>query len=304
MANEVATQRQLTPEQKKVRDFKTNLGRMVEANELPLPSSVPVETFRNAAIVAVQENPDILNCSPASVFRGIRKLAAMGLIPDGREAAIVRFKGEAQAMPMVWGLVKIARQSGRIETIRAEVVREGEKLVRSEVLGNEEWRHVRDDGSPIDFMDREGEIRGVYAIATLKGGGVEVEPMSRQEIEKRRMASPQQRGSRTPAGIWAGWYDEMAKKTVLRSLLKKLPMSAEDRARVEAEEPYESARDVTPPANAFASRALAAREAEPEDETPHDEDGVVVEEAEPEREQLAKAPPDVEDAEEVEETSH
>ena len=302
MANEIATQRELTPEQKKVQTFKVNLGRMVEAGELPLPSSVPVETFRNAAIVAVQENPDILNCSPASVFRGIRKLAAMGLMPDGREAALVRFQGEAQAMPMVWGLVKIARQSGRIETIRSEVVREGEKLVRSEVLGNEEWRHVRDDGSPIDFMDREGEIRGAYAIATLKGGGVEVEPMSRQEIEKRRMNSPQQRGSRTPIGIWAKWYDEMAKKTVLRSLLKKLPMSAEDRARVEADqEPYESARDVTPPENAFAARALAAREAEPEEETPHDEDGVVVEEGEREPEQLVKAPPDVEDAEEVEE---
>jgi hypothetical protein len=42
------------------------------------------------------------------------KLAQDGLLPDGREAAVVMFGNKAQAMPMIAGILKKVRQSGEV----------------------------------------------------------------------------------------------------------------------------------------------------------------------------------------------
>lgn len=241
--SEVAT-RQANP----VASFKHDLQRMIDAKELALPSNVSPDAFRNAAIVAVQDNPSILGCAPASVFKAIRKLAGAGLVPDGREAAIVPFKGQAQAMPMVAGLRKIARNSGEIASLWDEIVYDGETLTIWVEDGEKRFKHTRADGEPLDALTRGGEVVGAYAVAKLKDGTVEFFPMNRAQIEKRRMASASQRGKSQPDGVWRDWYDEMARKTVVRALCNKLPMSAEDvrRLMVEDEANEVRLRDVTP----------------------------------------------------------
>lgn len=221
--------------------FKHDLARLKEAGELDmLPANVSFDAFRNAAVVAITDNPSILQCSKESVFKSIRKLAAAGLVPDGREAAIVPYKGQATAMPMVYGLLKVARNSGEIASIWAEVVHEGEDFRMSVVEGKRKFSH------DYDPLRRAGKITGAYAVATLKDGTVEIEPMGFEDIEKRRKASANQKGGE-PTGIWGQWYAEMAKKTVIRALVKRLPMSSEDMRRVMVEDDDLQPRDVTPP---------------------------------------------------------
>lgn len=240
--NQVAPQSQVHP----VVRFKQDLDKLQTAGELALPDSVPFKAFKNAAVVAVTDNPGILSCKPQSVFKAVRTLAGAGLVPDGREAAIVPFKGEAQAMPMVAGLVKVARNTGKVASLWAEVVYDGETLEVWVEDGERKWNHVNEDGSRLDAMERSGEIRGAYAVAKLVDGTVEFQPMSRAEIEKRRKASANQR-SENPTGIWEKWYDQMALKTVIRNLCKRLPMSTEDMDRIMVEQDQsEPIRDVTP----------------------------------------------------------
>lgn len=220
--------------------FKADLSRLKDAGELDmLPANVSYEAFRNAAVVAITDNPAILQCSRDSVFKAIRRLAAAGLVPDGREAAIVPFKGAAQAMPMVYGLLKVARNSGEISSIWAEVVMGDEEFEIKMIDGERKFEHRYDP------LTRTGEIKGAYAVAKLKDGTIEIEAMGRDQIEKRRRASANQNGDR-PTGIWGQWYDEMAKKTVIRALVKRLPMSSEDMRRVMIEDEDNSIRDVTP----------------------------------------------------------
>lgn len=220
--------------------FKHDLARLKDAGELDmLPANVSFDAFRNAAVVAITDNPSILSCSKESLFKSIRRLAAAGLVPDGREAAIVPFKGEAQAMPMVFGLIKVARNSGEIASIWAEVVRGDEAFRISMVNGERKFEH------DYDPMARKGEVKGAYAVAKLKDGTIEVEAMGRDDIEKRRRSSATQKGD-TPSGIWGQWYEEMAKKTVIRALVKRLPMSSEDMRRVMVEHEDTTPRDVTP----------------------------------------------------------
>ncbi len=238
--NDLTTQDQAPPRPPIVL-FKQDLMRLKEAGELDmLPANVSFDAFKNAAIVALTDNPAIFSCNRESLFRSIRRLAAAGLVPDGREAAIVPFKGQAQAMPMVYGLIKVARNSGEIASIWAEVVMGDETFSISMVNGERKFEHAYDP------LSRKGEIKGAYAVAKLKDGTVEIEAMGRDQIEKRRRSSANQRGDK-PEGIWGQWYDEMAKKTVIRALVKRLPMSSEDMRRVMVEdEDFNQARDVTP----------------------------------------------------------
>lgn len=224
-------------------EFKRNLSRLKDAGELDmLPANVSFEAFRNAAVVAITDNPAILQCATESIFKSIRRLAAAGLVPDGREAAIVPFKGQAQAMPMVYGLIKVARNSGEISSIWAEVVRGDETFHIKMLDGERKFEHEYDP------LDRKGDVKGAYAVAKLKDGTIEVEAMGRADIEKRRRSSANQRET-TPTGIWAQWYEEMAKKTVIRALVKRLPMSSDDMRRVMVEHDETIVKDVTRPAH-------------------------------------------------------
>ncbi|CAN0586771.1 unnamed protein product, partial [Ectocarpus sp. 12 AP-2014] len=182
--------------QNRVKQFKQTLAKLKERGEMDmLPSSVSFDAFRNAAVVAVTDNPGILDCGADSVFKAVRRLAAAGLVPDGREAAIVPFKGQAQAMPMVAGLIKTARNSGEIVSIWADVVYEGEDLRVWIEDGERKFDHGYNP------LKRGGEIVGAYAVAKLKDGTIEFEPMDREQIERRRRASANQKGP-NPTGIW------------------------------------------------------------------------------------------------------
>lgn len=234
-----------------VPDFKKTLSKMVDCGDLSLPSTVDPSAFRNAAIIAAQTNPAILKCEPASVFTAIRHLAGMGLVPDNREAALVPFKNKAQAQPMVYGLIKAVKQSGQVVSLFADVVYEGELINSWIENGERKFDHTLEDGSRLNPMLRGGgSVIGAYAVAKLKDGTIEFEPMSHHEIEKRRMASPNQRDARNPSGIWESWYEEMAKKTVIRAICKRLPMSSEDHMRIIDKDPtFQEVpiKDVTPP---------------------------------------------------------
>ena len=99
-----------------------------------LPSHISPEKLQRTILTAVQGNPDLLRCDRRSFLTSAMKAAQDGLLPDGREAAIVPFntrqkvEGEwrsvklAQYMPMVFGLRKKILQSGEVTDLRAGVV--------------------------------------------------------------------------------------------------------------------------------------------------------------------------------------
>ncbi|TNE57813.1 MAG: hypothetical protein EP341_03780 [Sphingomonadales bacterium] len=268
-------------------EFKRNLGALIDSKELPLPSNVSTESFRNAAVVAVQDNPKILSCDQASVFKSIRTLAAAGLVPDGREAALVPFKtkdgnswiDKCQAMPMVFGLIKMVRRSGEVSDIRAHIVYQNEvdQGKFTYVVGDEE----KLEHEPILFGDRGAPV-AAYAIAKLKDGGIVREFMSAEEIDTVRRSSAAQKiyqkgakpkVSDDPIGIWKDWWAEMWKKTVIRRLCKRLDMSSEDMRRVMIEQDNQPMRDVTPDEpqqSAFQQKVQQARAAQQQEE--HEEE--------------------------------
>jgi recombination protein RecT len=144
------------------------------------------------------------------------KCAQDGLLPDGREAALVTFKDTVQYMPMVAGILKKVRNSGDLATIGAHVVYENDTF--SYTLGDDE----RIDHKPLLVGDR-GKPVLTYAIAKTKDGGIYREVMTEAQIQAVRNVSRARDN-----GPWSGPFaDEMRRKTAIRRLSKRLPMSTD-----------------------------------------------------------------------------
>lgn len=228
--------------------------------KMALPAHITPEKFQRTVMTAAQSNPDILRADRASLLTACMKAAQDGLLPDGREAALVVFETSkkdgnqwvkvrlAQYMPMVFGLRKKILQSGEISAIETNVVyrREVEEGFFVFEAGTEAMlRHK----PMLDLSDEDlhdDNIVAAYSVATMKDGTKSFEVMRRAEINKVRQASQTGKlgGKYPPKGPWVDWFAEMARKTVMRRHSKTLPMSG-DLIDVEARDEEIAARSAT-----------------------------------------------------------
>lgn len=189
-----------------------------------LPAHISAEKFERVVLTAIALNPDLMGVDRKSLYLACNKAAQDGLLPDGREGAIVGFGGKAVWMPMVGGLIKKMRQSGELSTLSANVVYENDQF--SYVLGDDE----RVEHKPLLIGDRGKPILA-YAIAKLKDGGIQREVMTVGDIERARKTS------RAPNSLmWKDFWGEGARKTVIKRLAKYLPLSADDRRTLDRDE--------------------------------------------------------------------
>lgn len=190
-----------------------------EQLKMALPSHIPEDRFIRVALTAAQQNPDLLNPQKVdrnSLFGALIRSAQDGLLPDGREGAIIPFKGRAQWMPMVNGIMKKVRNSGEIASWEAAAVYEKDAFER--LLGDDQriYHKPFEDGDP-------GQVIGAYSIVTFKDGTKSRDYMPRWRIEKAREQNPIGKNSL----MWTKFYDEGAIKTVIRHHSKRLPMSTD-----------------------------------------------------------------------------
>lgn len=216
---------------------------------MALPAHVPVERFQRVALTAIANNPDLMRADRRSLFNACGRAAQDGLLPDGREAALVMFGSAATYMPMVAGILKKVRNSGELAAISTHVVYANDRFEMR--LGDaEELIHV-----PPPLSQDRGDIVGVYAVATLKNGEKMREVLSKMDVERIRAVSRSK-----DRGPWVQWWEEMAKKSAIRRLSKRLPMSTDRdddlRRVIERDDDMTDLSDVTPPTAAAAIEAM------------------------------------------------
>lgn len=219
----------VTPYDKFGATMESRKGEFVKA----LPAHITFDKFQRTCLTACIQNPDLLTADRHTLFLSCLKSATDGLLPDGRDAALVIFNtkkkidGEdrwikaVQYMPMYAGILKKVRQSGDLAGVETHVVYE--KDLFKYALGDES----KIEHTPYMGKEARGDIIAVYCIARLKDGTVVREVMSFQDIEKVRKASKAGDDNGQPKGIWKAWYEEMARKTVFRRCAKWLPQNIE-----------------------------------------------------------------------------
>lgn len=197
-----------------INEVRHGIEKMAPQFKAALPQHVSVEKFVRVTLTAVQTTPALLEADRRTLFAAATRAAQMGLLPDGREGAIVTFKGQCQFMPMVAGVMKLVRNSGEISTWSVQAVYENDDF-DYELGDNERIIHkpaLRDRGSVV----------GAYSIVTMKDGEKSREFMGVEEIEAIR-----KRSRSGGSGPWVTDFAEMAKKTVVRRHSKRLPMSTD-----------------------------------------------------------------------------
>lgn len=222
-------------------EVKGALQRMTPSFKAALPPHIPVERFVRIVQTAVTQQQDLLNCDRTSLYGAAMRCAQDGLLPDGYEAAITKFGNTAQYMPMTRGILKKVRNSGELTTINAHVVYSNDKYRAWVDREGEHFEHEKargDRGTPVC----------TYAYAITKDGGFYFEEIDEQGIQAIRKVS---RAANN--GPWAGpFQDEMRRKSAIRRLAKRLPMSTDVEETLRADEelfsPAEPTAGVVPSA--------------------------------------------------------
>lgn len=203
----------------------TNFPMMLDAykNEIAraLPRHLNAETMMRIALTCFRMNPKLAECEPASVFACVVQASQLGLRPGLMgECYLIPYKDQCTLQIGYQGLLELVRRSGLVEDVAAYVVRQGDEF-------DVEWGTTPGIKHK-PFLDGDaGDLRLVYAVARMKGGGVHAELMTIADIEKIRARSQNVQnasryGKKTP---WDTDFDEMARKTVLRRICKYLPKS-------------------------------------------------------------------------------
>ncbi len=209
----------------KLNDFRGMLASMQRQLEMALPKHLTSDRLLRVALTAVQKNPKLLECTKRSVAGALMTAAQVGLEPDGTlgRAYLIprqnRKEGtlECHFEPGYLGLLDLCQRSGEIASVRADVVRKGDKLVYKKGLEEELVHEEAHDNF-------DAPITHAYAIIRTKNGGKywDIWPTEKIEAHRKRFSKDSREDS-----VWATDWPSMAKKTVLKAVTKLAPKTIE-----------------------------------------------------------------------------
>ena len=214
-------------------------------------------TFATSMMELYTSNAELQQCDTKLVAAEAMRAAALHL-PLSKalsRAYVVVFKDHGVPKPQFLigylGLLDLADRSGQYEIINADVVYKGELLSKDKLSGL------------IDLSGQKesNEIVGYFAYFKLTSGRKQIIYMDvRQMCHYAKMYAPtlkfsklteddlynmaQEQAENGPKAGSIGWFGDfnnMAKKTVLRQLLKRGPMSIEIQQAIAQDEDYISA---------------------------------------------------------------
>lgn len=186
-----------------------------------LPSVITPERFTRIVLSALSTNPKLAETTPQSFLGAMMTAAQLGLEPNTPlgQAYLIPFRNhgvmECQFQLGYKGLIDLAYRSGEVSVIQAQVVYENDEF--SYAFGLEpSLKHIPTTG------DR-GKPSHVYAVFRTKDGGYGFEVMSMDDVRAHAKKFSKAYGN----GPWQTNFEEMAKKTVLKKVLKYAPLKSD-----------------------------------------------------------------------------
>ena len=186
-----------------------------------LPSVITPERFTRMVLSAISTNPKLAECTPQSFLGAMMTAAQLGVEPNTAlgQAYIIPYRNhgtmEASFQLGYKGLIDLAYRSGEVSIIQAQTVYENDDF-EYELGLDPKLKHkpaAKDRGNAIAY----------YAIFKTKGGGYGFEVMSIDDVT----AHAKKYSKAYANSPWQTNFDEMAKKTVLKKVLKYAPLKSD-----------------------------------------------------------------------------
>lgn len=186
-----------------------------------LPTVITPERFTRMVLSAISVNPKLAECTPKSFLGAMMTAAQLGVEPNTAlgQAYLIPYKNhgvlECQFQLGYKGLIDLAYRSGEVSIIQAHVVYERDEFTYE--LGiDPQLKHI-------PAKSDRGDAIAYYAMFKTKDGGYGFEVMSLEDVEYHARRYSKSYGS----GPWQSNFDEMAKKTVLKRVLKYAPLKSD-----------------------------------------------------------------------------
>ena len=188
-----------------------------------LPSVLTPERFTRMVLSALSVNPKLASCTPKSFLGAMMCAAQLGVEPNTPlgQAYLLPYanKGvqECQFQLGYKGLIDLAYRSGEVEVVQAHIVYENDDFSYEYGL---EPKLVHKPAS-----SNRGEAILVYAMFKTKQGGFGFEVMSMDDVKAH--AAKYSKAYSSSFSPWKTNFEEMAKKTVLKRVLKYAPLKTD-----------------------------------------------------------------------------
>ena len=188
-----------------------------------LPSVLTPERFIRIALSALNNTPQLKQCTPMSFISALLNAAQLGLEPNSPlgQAYLIPYKNKGQLEVQFQigykGLIDLAYRNGQMQTIQAQVVYEND-FFEYEYGLNPVLVHrpaFSDRGEPVYF----------YGLFKTVNGGFGFSVMSKADMDN--FASTYSKALGTSYSPWKTSYEEMAKKTVIKQALKYAPIKTD-----------------------------------------------------------------------------
>ncbi|MGX4754893.1 recombination protein RecT [Bacillus licheniformis] len=211
-----------------------------ESFEMALPKHLDADRLIRLAVTEFRKNPMLKECTPESLLGAVMQAAQVGLEPDALGSAYLvpyynknKNVKEVQLQIGYKGLIELVRRSGQVTSIVANEVYENDEF-DFEYGINEKLYH-----KPTMDADR-GKLKCFYAYARFKDGGHAFTVMSVEQINQIRDKFSKSQRNGEHFGPWADHYESMAKKTVIKQLVKYMPISVEIQNQITRDETVHS----------------------------------------------------------------
>ena len=186
-----------------------------------LPTVITPERFTRMVLSALSVNPKLAECTPKSFLGAMMTAAQLGVEPNTAlgQAYLIPYRNhgtmECQFQLGYKGLIDLAYRSGEVSIIQAHVVYQNDEFTYELGL-DPQLKHIP------ATADR-GEAIAYYAMFKTKDGGYGFEVMSIDDVREHSRRYSKSYGN----GPWQTNFDEMAKKTVLKKVLKYAPLKSD-----------------------------------------------------------------------------
>lgn len=188
-----------------------------------LPGVVTPERFTRMALSALNTTPKLRECTRMSFLAALMNAAQLGLEPNTSlgQAYLIPYnnKGtlECQFQIGYKGMIDLVYRNETVQTIQAHCVYKNDEFDYE--LGLEpKLKHK-------PALEERGELMVVYAMFRLQNGGCGFEVMSKADIDA--YANRYSQSINSDYSPWRSNYEEMAKKTVIKQVLKYAPLKTD-----------------------------------------------------------------------------